>query len=81
MADVGEQGRIVFSSGEEFSFTAQGFDGIFNYSATVGRGTTNGFVRKIRAAQWVDISFGGESHRFSLTGSGRALDQIQPYLL
>ena len=43
-------------------------------------GATNRFVQNIRAAEWVEISFGGRSHRFSLAGSSNALDAIQSYL-
>ena len=38
------------------------------------------FVDNIRTAEWVEISFGADSHRFSLTGSVKALDAIKVYL-
>lgn len=76
----GELGQIVFSNGVEMAFSGIGQHEIFNNSATVGMGTTNNFVKNIREAAWVDISFGGMTHRFSLAGSSKALDEILPYL-
>lgn len=72
--------EIIFSSGEKLAFDARGGDLIFDNFAAAGMEATNTFVENIRAAAWVDISFGGQQHRFSLAGSSTALDAIRPYL-
>jgi hypothetical protein len=77
---AGERVQIAFSNGEALDFTARGGEVLFDNYATAGMGATNRFVQNIRAAEWVEISFGGRSHRFSLAGSSNALDAIQPYL-
>ena len=79
-AAPGELGQIVFSNGVEMAFYGTGQPEVFNNSATVGMGTTNNFVGNIRTAEWVDISFGGRTNRFSLAGSSAALDGVLPYL-
>lgn len=77
---AGERVEITFSNGEALDFAARGSEVLFDNYATTGMGATNRFVQNIRAAQWVEISFGGRSHRFSLAGSSKALDAIRPYL-
>ena len=77
---AGEQVQIMFSNGEALDFTARGGEMLFDNYATAGMGATNLFVQNIRAAEWVEIAFDGQSHRFSLAGSSKALDAIQPYL-
>lgn len=78
--EAGERVEITFSNGETLSFDARGGDMIFDNFSTTGMGATNTFVENIRSAAWVDISFGGNQHRFSLAGSSKALDAIRPYL-
>lgn len=75
-----ERVQITFSNGEALDFAARGGDVLFDNYTTAGMGATNRFVQNIRAAEWVEISFGGRSHRFSLAGSSKALDAIQAYL-
>lgn len=77
---AGERVQIAFSNGEALDFAARGGEGLFDNYSTTGMGATNRFVQNVRAAEWVEISFGGRSHRFSLTGSTKALDAIRPYL-
>lgn len=77
---AGDQVLIKFSNGEALDFTARGGEVLFDNYATAGMGATNRFVQNIRAAEWVEIAFSGRSHRFSLAGSSKALDAIQPYL-
>ena len=79
-AAAGERVQITFSNDEALDFAARGGEVLFDNYATAGMGATNRFVQNIRAAEWVEISFGGRSHRFSLAGSSKALDAIQPYL-
>lgn len=78
--ETGERVEITFSNGEALSFHARGGDMIFDNFSTAGMGATNVFVENIRAAAWVDISFGGKQYRFNLAGSSKALDAIRPYL-
>lgn len=77
---AGELVQIAFSNGEALDFAARGGEVLFDNYATAGMGATNLFVQNVRATEWVEISFGGRSHRFSLAGSSKALDAIQPYL-
>lgn len=78
--NAGERVDIVFSNGETLSFDAQGGEQILDNFSSYSMGATNTFVWNVRTAAWVDISFGGKTHRFSLAGSSKALDAIQPYL-
>lgn len=78
--EVGARVEITFSNGEALAFDARGRDVIFDNFSTAGMGATNMFVENIRAAEWVEINFGGRQHRFNLAGSSRALDAIHPYL-
>lgn len=77
---AGQQVQIRFSNGAELDFAARGGEILFDNFSTVGMGATNQFVANIRAAEWVEIRFGGRNHRFSLAGSAKALDAIKPYL-
>ena len=77
---AGERVLIVFSNGKALDFAARGGEVLFDNYATAGMGATNRFVQNIRAAEWAEISFGGRSHKFSLSRSSMALDAIQPYL-
>lgn len=79
-AVAGEPVRITFSNGETLEFAARSGDVLFDNYSTAGMGATNRFVQNVRAAEWVEIGFGGRSHRFSLAGSTKALDAIRPYL-
>lgn len=79
-AAAGEPVRITFSNGETLEFAARGGEVLFDNYSTAGMGATNRFVQNVRAAEWVEIGFGGRSHRFSLAGSTKALDAILPYL-
>lgn len=79
-AKAGEQVQVTFSNGEVLDFPARGGEILFDNFSTTGMGATNSFVTNIRAAEWVEISFSGRSHRFSLAGSAKALDTIQHYL-
>lgn len=75
-----ERVQISFSNGEALDFEARGGEVLFDNYSTAGMGATALFVENIRAAEWVEVSFGGRAHRFSLTGSAKALDAISPYL-
>ncbi|MCL3880715.1 hypothetical protein [Marivita sp. GX14005] len=75
-----ERVRITFSNGETLDFEARGGEILFDNYSTAGMGATALFANNIRAAEWVEISFGGRSHQFSLEGTAKALDAIQPYL-
>ena len=77
---AGERVQVTFSNGEALDFSARGGEALFDNYSTAGMGATNLFVQNIRAAEWVEIGFGGRTHRFSLTGSTKALDAIRPYL-
>ncbi|NHF71535.1 hypothetical protein [Paracoccus xiamenensis] len=72
--------QIAFANGQALDFEARGGEVLFDNYSTAGMGATGMFVDNIRAAKWVEISFGGRSHKFSLAGSAKALDAIQPYL-
>jgi len=78
-----EQVKVWFSNGKtlDFQYSAGGgSDVLLSNFTTAGMGATGIFVDNIRAAEWVEVSFGADSHRFSLSGSTKALDAIQPYL-
>ena len=75
-----ERVQITFSNGEAVDFEARGGEVLFDNYSTAGMGATALFVENIRAAEWGEVSFGGRAHRFSLVGSAKALDAIQPYL-
>jgi hypothetical protein len=75
-----ERVQVTFSNGKALDFEARGGEVLFDNYSTAGMGATALFVENIRAAEWVEVSFGGRVHRFSLTGSAKALDAIQPYL-
>ncbi len=71
---------LTFSNQETFQFQGNGAEDALNNTATLGMGTTNNVVANVRSAAWVDVQFDGRSHRFDLTGSSAALDQINRYL-
>lgn len=75
-----ERVQVVFSNGEVLDFDASQSSTLFTNFSTAGMGATNGFVANIRAAEWVEVTFGADSHRFSLAGSTKALDAVIPYL-
>ncbi|WP_066708729.1 hypothetical protein [Celeribacter ethanolicus] len=75
-----ERVQVTFSNGEALDFEARGGEVLFDNYSTAGMGATALFVENIRAAKWVEVGFGGRAHRFSLMGSAKALDAIQPYL-
>ena len=75
-----ERVQITFSNGEALDFEARGGEVLFDNYSTAGMGATALFVENIRAAEWVEVSFGGRAHRFSLAGSAKALDAIGAYL-
>lgn len=75
-----ERVQIAFANGQALDFEARGGEVLFDNYSTAGMGATGLFVDNIRSAKWVEISFGGRSHRFSLAGSANALDAIRPYL-
>ena len=78
-----EQVTVRFSNGKALNFqysAGGGSDVLLSNFTTAGMGATGIFVDNIRAAEWVEVSFGADSHRFSLAGSAKALDAIQPYL-
>lgn len=78
-----EQVKVRFSNGKALNFqysTGGGSDVLLSNFTTAGMGATGIFVGNIRAAEWVEVSFGVDSHKFSLAGSAKALDAIQPYL-
>ena len=75
-----ERVQINFSNGQSLDFEARGGDVLFDNYSTAGMGATALFVENIRAGEWVEVSFGGRSHRFSLAGSAKALDAIRAYL-
>ncbi|MFV0514750.1 MAG: hypothetical protein ACK5MY_14170 [Jhaorihella sp.] len=61
--------RITFSNGQSLDFEARGGEVLLDNYSSAGMGATALFVENIRAAEWVEVSFGGRVHRFSLTGS------------
>ena len=78
-----EQVKVLFSNGKvlNFQYSADsGSDVLLSNFTTAGMGATGIFVGNIRAAEWVEVSFGADSHRFSLAGSAKALDAIKVYL-
>lgn len=75
-----ERVQVTFSNGEALDFEARGGEVLFDNYSTAGMGATALFVSNIRAAEWVEVSFGGRTHRFSLVGSAKALDAIRAYL-
>lgn len=77
---VRERVQITFSNGEALDFEAHGGEVLFDNYSTAGMGATALFVDNIRAAEWVEVSFGGRAHRFSLAGSAKALDAIRANL-
>lgn len=78
--EAGERVSILFSNGEKLNFTAHRDHSLLSNFDTAGMGATNMFVHNVRQAEWVEIGFGGRSHRFSLAGSAAALDSIRPYM-
>jgi len=78
-----ERVTVRFSNGKalEFQYSAGGgSDVLLSNFTTAGMGATGMFVDNIRAAEWVEVSFGMDSHKFSLEGSIKALDDIKKYL-
>lgn len=78
--EVGGRVQIAFANGQALDFEARGGEVLFDNYSTAGMGATRMFEDNIRAAKWVEISFGARFHRFSLAGSTKALDAIRPYL-
>lgn len=72
--------QITFSNGEALDFEARGGEVLLDNYSSAGMGATALFVSNIRAAEWVEVNFGGRVHRFSLAGSAKALDAIEAYL-
>lgn len=79
-AEAGERVSIRFSNGERLDFAAGGGNTLLSNFDTAGMGATNLFVHNVRRAEWVEIGFGVQRHRFSLTGSAAALDAIRPWM-
>jgi len=79
-AEAGERVSIRFSNGEKLDFVAAGGDILLSNFDTAGMGATNLFVHNVRRAEWVEIGFGVQRHRFSLAGSAAALDAIRPWM-
>lgn len=75
-----ERVQITFSNGAALEFEARGGEVLFDNYSAAGMGATALFVENIRAGEWVEVGFGGRAHRFSLTGSTKALDAIRAYL-
>lgn len=78
-----DQVKVRFSNGKalDFQFSAGGgSDVLLSNFTTAGMGATDIFVDNIRAAEWVEVSFGADGHRFNLAGSTKALDAIKVYL-
>lgn len=75
-----ERVQITFSNGEVLDFEARGGEVLFDNYSAAGMGATALFVSNIRAAEWVEVGFGGRAHRFGLVGSAKALDAIRVYL-
>ena len=75
-----ERVQITFSNGQSLDFEARGGEVLFDNYSTAGMRATALFVDNIRAAEWIEVSFGGRAHRFSLVGSAKALDAIGAYL-
>ncbi|AXX98058.1 hypothetical protein [Profundibacter amoris] len=78
-----EQVKVRFSNGKalDFQYSAGGgSDALLSNFTTAGMGATGVFVDNIRAAEWVEVSFGADSQKFSLAGSAKALDAIKVYL-
>ncbi|MFK7842125.1 MAG: hypothetical protein AB8B54_07665 [Sphingorhabdus sp.] len=72
--------NALFSNGETLTWqVTDGLSAMHNYSR-VNMATTNKFVQQVRAANWVEVSYGQKSHRFSLKGSSKALDGILPLI-
>lgn len=75
-----ERVQIAFSNGEVLDFEARGSEVLFDNYSTARMGATALFVENIRVTEWVEVSFGGRTHRFSLARSAKALDAIRAYL-
>lgn len=76
----GDVVSILFSNDFELSWTHGGSPTLLHNYATYSMGATNYFYDNMRQSEWVDIHFGGLSHRFSLVGSNTAIDGIIPFL-
>lgn len=79
-AAKGDEVSVLFSNGQKMAWK-HGADVRFldNYRR-FSMGRTNDFYDNMRASGWVDIAYGGRSHRFSLAGSNAAMDAIIPFL-
>lgn len=76
----GDRISVVFSNGYTMEWQhSSGVSFLDNY-ASYSMGATNNFYRNIRASDWVDISYAGREHRFSLVGSNAAMDAIIQHL-
>lgn len=73
---AGERVNIYFSQGDLLEIEAASDDALFSNSDWDGKQTTNQFVRSIALAEWVIISFGDVSNRFSLSGSRDAFGAV-----
>lgn len=73
---AGERVNIYFSQGDLLEIEAASDDALFSNSNWDGKQTTNQFVRSVGLAEWVIISFGGVSNRFSLSGSRDAFGAV-----
>lgn len=77
---IGDAIVVKFPNGERMEWTHQEGVAFLDNYASYSMGATNIFYNNIRLSEWVDISFGGNSHRFDLTGSNTAMDAIIPHL-
>jgi hypothetical protein len=76
----GDEISVVFSNGYRMDWQhSAGVVFLDNY-ATYSMGATNKFDANIRSSEWVEISYSGLSHRFSLIGSNAAMNAIIPLL-
>ena len=76
----GDRISLLFSNGYQMSWQHDsGVAFLENYSVHL-RSNTNNFDRNIRRSEWVEISYSGMTHRFSLIGSNAAMDAIIPFL-
>lgn len=75
-----ERVQIAFANGQSLDFEARGGEFLFDNHSTAGVGATGLLADNIRAAEWVEIIFGGRSHRLSLAGSITAPHAIRSYL-
>lgn len=76
----GDKVSVLFSNGHQMNWQHGRGVVFLNNHARFSIGRNNDFYDNMRQSGWVDIAYGGRSHRFSLTGSNAAMDAIIPYL-